>query len=453
MRIPSTQALRALESFATTRQRLARRRRVASHPQRSQPSVALARARSRLRTSAAGRQGRRADAARPPICQRCAQGADRASTMPATQYGSTGVGGSFGVSCTAGLRLAVALHPHRRVSGEISGRVAAHHDAAQARRRHQCRRRRLHRLRRSAIGRTMPSSCCARSSSRRFAARACSTSWAACPEPQDVLRAKLLHLGDFEDWSRWFAAGQRRESRPGRRHRLLRHEPRLFCGHRRAGHRHGRRTHQPQGAGRRPAGAALRYQPSSRRAPISSSPICQGRPSRRRWHSAEWLKSRLVADPQCLKAYAMSSFQVNEISFTYRENIIRLSAPANPAYDFDGTGDRGHRCRKASAWDASRGNQGVSGLARAFGRVSCAERSLARHRPRRVPDASRTLRLWQDHLPDDPRRLHAAERRPADQRRRRHHRRPAEAALLRHGVPGLCALSAYERRGRTSPSR
>lgn len=26
------------------------------------------------------------------------------------------------------------------------------------------------------------------------------------PRPQDVLRTNLLHLGDFEDWSRWFAA-------------------------------------------------------------------------------------------------------------------------------------------------------------------------------------------------------------------------------------------------------
>ena len=64
----------------------------------------------------------------------------------------------------------------------------------------------------------------------------------------------------------------------------------------------------------------------------------------------------------------------------------------------------------------------------------------------RVPDHARAVRLGQDHLPDDARRLRDRHprrdppRRPADQQH------PAAQARHRHGVPELRALPAHDRR-------
>ena len=120
MRIPSTQALRALDSFA--RHGSVWRAADELHLTRSAVSHQL-----RLLERDLGfellqrdRQGRHADAARPQICQRCAQGADRASTMQANGKARLVLGGSFMHQLHAGLRFAVAVHPYCRVPGDIS---------------------------------------------------------------------------------------------------------------------------------------------------------------------------------------------------------------------------------------------------------------------------------------------------------------------------------------------
>ena len=63
---------------------------------------------------------------------------------------------------------------------------------------------------------------------------------------------------------------------------------------------------------------------------------------------------------------------------------------------------------------------------------------------RRVPDPARPIRLRQDHLADDDRRLPDAHRGCHLPGRSRHHQPAARQAPLRHGVPGLRAVPAHD---------
>ena len=75
--------------------------------------------------------------------------------------------------------------------------------------------------------------------------------------------------------------------------------------------------------------------------------------------------------------------------------------------------------------------------------------SLAADRPvdrrRRVPDASRSFRLRQDHLAEHLRRLRARDGRSAARGRARHHPAAGIPAQHGHGVPELRAVPAHER--------
>ncbi|CAA9266077.1 MAG: Spermidine/putrescine import ABC transporter ATP-binding protein PotA, partial [uncultured Acetobacteraceae bacterium] len=61
-----------------------------------------------------------------------------------------------------------------------------------------------------------------------------------------------------------------------------------------------------------------------------------------------------------------------------------------------------------------------------------------------IPDAARAFRQRQDDHPDDGGRVRAAQRRAGAAGRRRHHAPAARTAPLRHGVPGLRAVSAHD---------
>ena len=109
-------------------------------------------------------------AARPPLRPRCAQGAG-GHRRRRRRACSKGIGGSFSVSCTPGfasLWLCTHIAAFQEMYPDV---VAAHPDAAPARRRLAIPTPTPSSPSASATGRTMPSNCSARSSSRRSAAR------------------------------------------------------------------------------------------------------------------------------------------------------------------------------------------------------------------------------------------------------------------------------------------
>ena len=125
--------------------------------QRRQPPVALPRARPRLRSHQAGRQGRGPDPAGQTLCGGRASGsaADRRRGRPLRRPRHPGLAHG---ELDARLRLALAMRPCGGVQGPLSRDRARHRHAAASRRRQPSGGRHLHRVRRrplaAMLGRT-----------------------------------------------------------------------------------------------------------------------------------------------------------------------------------------------------------------------------------------------------------------------------------------------------------
>ena len=120
MRIPSTQALRALDSFA--RHGSVWRAADELHLTRSAVSHQLRLLERDLGFDLLERIGK--GVALTPrgqrYAQRRAQGAHRARRCGDAHMPARGVGGSFSVCCTPGFASLLAVHPYRRVPGDVS---------------------------------------------------------------------------------------------------------------------------------------------------------------------------------------------------------------------------------------------------------------------------------------------------------------------------------------------
>ena len=204
MRVPSTQALRALDSFA--RHGSVWRAADELHLTRSAVSHQLRLLERDLGFDLLQRVGK--GVALTLRGRRYALDVRKALTVlgdAAEQHGSKGVGGSFSISCTPGfasLWLCTHIAGFQDMYPDVSLRIMTP--------------RRLDDVTNAeadvfiafGLG-NWPNHAVELLCEIEFTPL-CSPSLlnrlGGLPRPQDVLRANLLHLGDFEDWSRWFAA-------------------------------------------------------------------------------------------------------------------------------------------------------------------------------------------------------------------------------------------------------
>ena len=132
-------------------------------------------------------------------------------------------------------------------------------------------------------------------------------------------------------------------------------------------------------------------------------------------------------------------------------NVIRLLPPLI---------DRG-TTSSTKAWRSWRSRLGpdppgaapdvsVRGLRKTLRRRRRGRRGRPRHRRRRVLHDARAVGLGEDHDAAHDRRLRDAQRRHDPARRRGRVAAPAVRPAREHGLPGLRALSAHDRSGRTS---
>ncbi len=204
MRIPSTQALRALDSFA--RHGSVWRAADELHLTRSAVSHQLRLLERDLGFELLQRVGK--GVTLTPRGRRYAHDVRKALALlgdAAVQHGTNGIGGSFGVSCTPGfasLWLCTHIASFQEIYPDVSLSILTP--------------RRLDDVSNTdadvfisyGIG-NWPNHAVEMLCDIEFTPL-CSPSLlnrlGGLSRPADVLRGNLLHLGDFEDWSRWFAA-------------------------------------------------------------------------------------------------------------------------------------------------------------------------------------------------------------------------------------------------------